>query len=46
MVTGKRGDGGNRCTFAEEMKQSKSMKKLIAPASKDSGEILISLDWY
>ncbi|XP_056882805.1 E3 ubiquitin-protein ligase TRIM21 isoform X2 [Takifugu flavidus] len=35
-VTGKRGDGGNPCAFVEEMKQSKSMKKLTAPASKDS----------
>lgn len=44
-VGGKRGDRGNPCPFVEDMKQSKSMKKLIVPASKDSGEIQIGLDW-
>lgn len=40
------GKTGHRGAFVEEMKQSKSMKKLTAPASKDSGEIQIGLDRY
>lgn len=45
-MTGKTGDRGHPCAFVEEMKQSKSIKKLTAPASKDSGEIRIGLDRY